>query len=305
MRIEIQERLRPFSHLPGTFCLVPGTFVSAQIFPAKVVLHDLQDGSTREINFDFQGPIEPFTIETDLERGWIRVFGHAASGYFSYRIAAENGKVVIVDKADKREFPFSVNQEKLSLGITKKQEWERIKERRDLREIFPLWLKMASFSPVAKKKFPGELKDLEKLFLSYFSGIFVPRAVDTDHQNLLPQLNEIPLSLLSEGAGFIRSLFFQEKEGTLSFLPSLPSTFLCGRFTSLSFSLGKLSIEWSKKNLRRVMMQIERDGELILLLQNAKTCRVRASIQEKGVIYQSGTSLSLKKGVVYLDRFCR
>ncbi len=303
MRIEIQERYRPFSHLPGTICLVPGTFVSAQIFPAKVILHDLQDGSTREINFDFQGPIEPFTVETDLERGWIRVFGHAASGYFSYRIASENGKAVIIHKAEKKEFPLAQHQERLSLGITKKQEWERIKERMDLREIFPLWLKMASFAPEVKEKFP--IVDLEKQFLSYFSGIFVPRRVDTDHQNLLPPLESIPFSLLSVGARYIRSLFFQEKEDTLIFLPNLPSTFISGRFTSLTFSLGTLSIEWSKKNLRRVMMQIERDGELILLLQNANTCRVRTSIQEKGTGYQSGTSLSLKKGVVYLDRFSR
>lgn len=303
MRIEVQERYRPFSHLPGTISLVPGSFVSAQIFPAKVVLHDLKEGSTREIQFDFQGPIEPFTVETDLERGWIRVFGRAASGYFSYRILSENGKVVIVHKEDKREFPLSTNEERLSLGVTKKQEWERIKKRGDMREIFPLWLKMASFSPTTKEM--CLIVDLEKQFLCYFSGIFVPRSFDADHQNLLPPLKDIPLSLLSEGARFIRSLFFQEKDKTLSLLPSLPSTFLCGRFTSLSFSLGKLSIEWSKKNLRRVMMQIERDGDLVLLLQNAKTCRIRASLQEKGVIYQSGTTLSLKVGVVYLDRFCK
>ena len=77
MRITIGLRHHPFTHVPGTFVVLPGSTLQLQIFPTliKVAGHE-------EIPLTLEGPIEKFTIINnginnilDIIR-FIRVFGN-------------------------------------------------------------------------------------------------------------------------------------------------------------------------------------------------------------------------------------
>lgn len=91
MNITIAERLRPFSHLPGTQLMLPGTPYLFQIYPSFVVIFDLSGAYPRKIYElipEIKGPVEKFTVMLDLEKFCLFVWGHSCEGYFRYRIHA-------------------------------------------------------------------------------------------------------------------------------------------------------------------------------------------------------------------------
>lgn len=93
MRLEIAERLRPFSHLPGTAFLLPGTALSVAVYPTLLRIHDLANAKRlllAEITCNLKGPIEGFTSILDLEKGELRIFGTSQQGYFRYHLKAIN-----------------------------------------------------------------------------------------------------------------------------------------------------------------------------------------------------------------------
>lgn len=181
MRLTIAERLRPFSHLPGTAFVVPGTSFSLEVFPAFIRVTDLsltQPVVLAEISIDVSGPVEGFTVILDLENGSLGVFGTSADGYFRYSVrGVENGKgiVVAVEKSPANGVlfhsqglwvshnPSSIQPggkivfservmedvvpcqftglERLSLGSHKLQDWELVRRRLSFTEIFPLWFR--------------------------------------------------------------------------------------------------------------------------------------------------------------------
>lgn len=182
MRFTIAERLRPFSHLPGTAFILPGSSLSLEIFPALIRVTDLTltlPVVLAEISIDLSGPVEGVTVMQDLENGSLRVFGNSSEGYFRYSLRGmENGKgiVVLVKKTPPNgmlfhsqglwashhfssiqageEIIFSegvikeaavckfAELERLSLGSHKLQDWELIHRRLDFREIFPIWFRL-------------------------------------------------------------------------------------------------------------------------------------------------------------------
>lgn len=104
MRIEIAERLRPFSHLPGTTFVLPGTSWSVAVFPALLRIHDLSGTEPlllTEIKWSLEGPIADFTSILDLERGELRVFGNSRHGYFCYHLKALKANLGIAIHVDK------------------------------------------------------------------------------------------------------------------------------------------------------------------------------------------------------------
>lgn len=109
MRIEIAERLRPFSHLPGTTFVLPASSLGVVVFPCLIRFHDLT-GSIPivlgEIALDLEGPIDDFTALLDLENGKLKVWGKSAKGYFRYTIKALEhvlGVAVLLEKAPQDE----------------------------------------------------------------------------------------------------------------------------------------------------------------------------------------------------------
>lgn len=184
MKISIAQRLHPFSHQPGIFCLLPGTSLRFQIFPALLRVHDLSSAEPRfvcELPVNVGGPVSNFTVVNDLEKGEIQVFGHSAKGYFCYLIKALQGSnewiIRVRNNPDKQDLiaveepsstlpPFlPETRERLSLGVHKAQEWESMQRRQDFAELFPYWLRLGqlvSYKPIANAPVEGSAVLLNK-----------------------------------------------------------------------------------------------------------------------------------------------
>lgn len=180
MQITIAEKLKPFDHTPGTTTILPGSTFSIAVFPTLIRLYDLSSSKLdllAEIEATIKGPVVDFTVQLDLERGVISVFGKSAGGYFRYCIkATSDGKGVFFD-VERAAFPLNFIKEdkplpieihgflldlgsldktpykpapsdRLSLGNHKLQDWTMIKRRSDLKEIMPIWLKMGQLVKV-------------------------------------------------------------------------------------------------------------------------------------------------------------
>ena len=97
MRVRIGQRFKPFSHLPGTRCLVPGTPFQVTAYPTRIAVHECAAYPKLLFLLDLvvEGPVEGFTLIQDLERGEVRVFGTAEQGYFRLALRLEGKQVVI------------------------------------------------------------------------------------------------------------------------------------------------------------------------------------------------------------------
>ncbi|MDN3505713.1 MAG: hypothetical protein P0S96_00590 [Simkaniaceae bacterium] len=293
MRIQITTKFRPFSHRPGIRSLIPYTTWEAQVFPTKVFLRDLKNGKTKELTI---APSTKFTVMLDLEKGRLLVCG----------------KELSLEKQSL--FP---SKKRLYMGVHKKQDFEMIKRRSDMAEVFPLWLKLSQLIPeVALPSKPiGTMQLLEEgrledFFQAGFQGLFCPRLKDENYLGLIPDFdppnNLCPLGLLHEGARQIEELFFFADKNTWHFLPALPKEFHAGRFIHLETLEGdELDIEWSKKQLKKVIIRPITSREIKLSLKKGlKTFRIRKSLRQSGELAKG--AVSLKAGqTLYLDRFTR
>jgi len=322
--IKIASPLRPFSHQPKTTCLIPGTEILVEAYPALVLLKDFDGRVIQEIELDIKGPLKQFTLMQNLERGCVTVF----SEYYRFHILP-NCEVSFTKNPHLSELPI---QERLSLGSHKKQEWEEIKRRADFREIFPIWFRLGSLLNLEERKERDAgifcllneckaaieshrpervLPAFQKLYLTGFRDLFVPRLRDEEFQGIVPQdmltAKSSPLYLLTEGAALIRSLFLVSSDNNeFSILPNLPPEFFAGRMLKLSCPpFGELDLEWTKKSIRRLEFRAEKDGEIHLHFHSAlRAFRVRSSTREKGQIYTCGEPLEIKSGNHYLlDQF--
>lgn len=343
MRITIAERLRPFSHLPGAYFVLPGSTLRFQIFPALIRVCDLSHSEPRlisEIPLNVKGPVHNFTVLQDLEKSRLCVWGHTQAGYMHYCIYASGPKdfLIKVDKQPSEIFvpvpmPMPVPdliKERLSLGNHKAQDWSLISRRCNFEEIFPLWMRLGLLTPSIPSHSEGTASLLDPcskaimeqnkdavlpafnlLFKAGFDSGLSPRLSDTEHQGISVQAlksnsSASPLLLLTEGAQLIRQLFIQQNEAQISILPVLPTEFHCGRFINFPCkNVGILDIEWSKKLIRRMLLSASHDGCITAIFQNPiKRFRLRCDEQDKGTMLPIGTSIPLSAGKNYLfDHF--
>lgn len=362
MSIRIAARFHPFSHLPGTVCLLPLTSLKMRIFPARLEFFRCGDSTPLfHLTLDVKGPVEEFTVELDLEQQQVRVFGRTARGYLRYLLKRHVEGVSLVAERVPQEsltchlplesrsvelqakemllIPWSWNetapaspQERLSLGMHKLQDWEGMKRRCDFQEIFPVWMRMGQSAPsreissregnfflleqcrtaIREKRKTEILDAFKRLFLAGFEGIFVPRSFDTEYQGILPLKPEqdlSPLALLTEGAKLIRSLFISEEKEWLEILPALPPDFHAGRFLEIYSHAGdRIEMEWTKKQLRRLIIHPVSDRPIYLKLPaSLKRCRVRHALKERGKeeVIKEGMLLASGKSkqCVIIDRF--
>ncbi|MBS0603886.1 MAG: hypothetical protein JSS60_02485 [Verrucomicrobia bacterium] len=366
MKITIAERLHPFSHEAGTQFLLPHSSLCVQIFPTRLCFSDLE-GKLESffIAFDFKGPLSEFTAELDLEHGTLKVFGQTRLGYMRYLICAkDDGVWLTMERIPedqlfcRRSFPpeqmtlakgesmliclplkrqsKGTGEERLSLGIHKSQDWDQLRRRLDLKEIFPHWLKLAALVPprgdlvretagnfsllaICRQKIQQGDKEtvceaFENLFRAAFAGVLVPRVMDSDYQGIVEEGKNpcdpiSPLPLLTEAARCIRSLFFQESDGEISLLPCLPSPFHCGRMVGIrTLNDQVIHFEWTKKCLRSVVIESGPAGEVALALpKGIRSFRMtsgRRMMKKILIDAQRKTVLSLEEGkTVCLDRF--
>ncbi|CUI16489.1 hypothetical protein PNK_0864 [Candidatus Protochlamydia naegleriophila] len=367
MTFSIAERLRPFSHQPGTFCLLPGTAYAVQVFPTLLRLFRL-DGSfpelLREYHLVLKGPFKDFTVQKDLEKGVIRVWGEASCGFIRYEIEAQReeeiaffldkapqGRLIMQDKEDEQSVlihqPVDLlnlsnglqislpaikhaGHERLSLGNHKSQDWDLVKRRLDLVEIFPVWHRLSQWIP----SFPNRsiesgmqrllLKCEEtinhnrpdesasswtQLFQAAFQGILVPFWHDEYFQGIVdsafPIVDQSPLVILKQGMHLMRRHFIEQQQNVVTLLPVLPPELHCGRLLNVQLDdKGTLDLEWTKKVIRRVSLHSHSDQELVCHFKKTERCRFRKNGTEKGVWIRSGERLALEKNCHYLfDNF--
>lgn len=330
IHLSIAQRFRPFSHVPGTCCVLPGSTLRFQIFPTRLCVHDLSQAEPillTEIGNKIRGPVQHFTVVQDLEKGCIRVFGHCVDGYFRYAIYAigPNNWCLREEKTFERglewESPIPEFAEsavfrpgiysRLSLGVHKAPDWAKVMQRGDLAEIFPFWFYLGQMIPPIKGNILEKtmnLNDFHNLFLAGFQGILSPRLEDDQYQGIDLPINKhfSPLLLLKEGSAHILRLFFQENKEKMEILTSVPPKFHCGRLLHLPCGKGAiLSIEWTKKSTRRIVLNAGQDEELPLVFEKGlKRFRLRKNFQDRGTILSCGTAVSVRAGeTVFLDRF--
>ncbi len=335
MHIDIALRFKPFSHLPGTTCLVPGSDWRVQIFPT--LIHFFGPNSERHTEkFSVEGPIEDFTIEQDLEKKRLRVFGRAKQGFICYYIAATSEAIEMqIEKGEKKtisttSFHPRISTERLSLGIHKLQDWEGICKRLDLREILPLWFQLGQMIPVQNRKANvGSLQLLEEcrslslrrerlhlenrlqhLFMAGFGSLLNPRLNDSEYQGILSdhpeEDNAASLQLLSQGADLIRRLFFFEEGSSWHVLSCLLPRFDSGRLVSIKTeACDTIDLEWSKSAPRRMVIRPKADRSVTLHFpKEIQRYRLRQHLQDKGRSIQAGEAISLVAGkIVLIDRF--
>ncbi len=298
MKISIAQRLHPFSHLPGASCIIPGSAWQVTVFPTLLKFYNLQTGKEEEENLPWTGPVKNFTVQQDLEKGEVIITGKTVEGYKRHVIKRGN---------------LPPHVERLSLGSHKSLDWEMVKRRSDLCDILPVWFRLGQMVPKdGKIDFPSDFDKLEvvpfleMVFHAYFSGILVPRLFDEEHQGIFLEGKTIataPLALLSEGAHWIRSLFFQDD---FRFLPHLPPQFPAGRLTHLRTTEGdEVDLEWSKKLLRRVVIRPGKSREVTLYFQKGlRSFRVRRGLKDRGERQAVEESLLMEEGkMIFLDRF--
>jgi hypothetical protein len=299
-RITIAQRLRPFSHVPGTKLLLPGSGNQLVIYPTLIVVDD------QEISIPLTGPVDDFTVQLDLEKGCVKVWGHYKEGFLRYRIHAttDGSYTIVTEKSPQDIFPQSEKNlfqmphcERLSLGKDKSQDWDMVVRRKDLTEILPFWHRLGQLLPETPTgKFDP---DFLNLFQAGFEGLLSPRLKDTQHQGLsLPKMSS-PLALLTQGAQLIRSLFIIQKGDQLEILPNCD--FHQGRMIDISCgSLGTLDIEWTKKTLRRVVFHSKVNGEITFKFpKDLKTFRLTP-----GKKMSVDTPILVNEGITYLfDNF--
>jgi hypothetical protein len=119
MQIKAALRLHPFSHLPGSSCLLPGSFWKLTTFPTLLVFENLYVQKRFEVKLHLEGPVRDFTLEQDLERGEIHLFGHSVQGYFRLRISrSEKGLDLLFEKTPEEGLAYAF-KEKQQLATSK------------------------------------------------------------------------------------------------------------------------------------------------------------------------------------------
>lgn len=360
MHIAITTRLKPFDKTCQTSCPLPGSTYALQIFPALITLFDLTKSDKKklaEISVEIKGPVTDFTVQLNLEKGNVLVFGKGTHGYFRYSITAlekNHGIMIHAEKALNQTIKFNLNSselklivgderkslivkdsqpihtlysnkgfDRLCLGSHKSQDWPLVKRRKCLKEIFPIWLRLGEMCVGEASDFTGIasilknceeviessnrneiLKPFEILFEAGFQGMMMPTLFDEMHLGLqLPKVNpsSSPLVLLSHGAKLIRSLFATYNQKILTILPNLPVSFHSGRLTQFKCEdVGLLSLEWSKKIIRRMILIVEKDETVEVVFQkDIKRFRLRNEAGTLNVQCEAGSPITVEKGNTY------
>lgn len=335
MKIEIAERLRPFSHTPGAECLIPGTWWSLRAFPTLLLF--LHGEKKVELALNITGPLKEFTLQQDLEKEVIQVFGKANEGYFKLRIEAkEEGFFIFAEKTPASGLATSLGllktkehlvipaalqvvrghpKERLSLGCHKEQDWDKLRSRMNLQEITPFLFFLAQQLPKTKEKlsfFPEDKKKIESALLAFFQAhtkeMLVPRLFDDQYQGIsfpLPNRKLEPCSLLEEAYRWVRSFFLQADGKIVHLLPNLPSSFVCGRLLHIKEEMGTFDFEWSNGSLKKVVFRSSLSGEIFLkVAKSSYSFRIRTDRLEKGLCQKTTEPFKVQTGTTYLlDRF--
>ncbi|MBF8263407.1 MAG: hypothetical protein HW387_1072 [Parachlamydiales bacterium] len=334
MKITIAQRYRPYSHDNGAMCLIPRTCWAVQAFPAMIRLQDLGSGepaATIEIPLALHGLFREFTIQQDLEKGCVFIWGIAREGRYRLRLEALMGKIklsaektpdggiAIADRClQKNESiswdipgPFrSVEAiERLSLGSHRSQDWADVWRRMDLSDILPILFHLSQWTPIAAMDPEQPIARLWEEFLrAGFGSILVPRLQDPEYQGLLSTdavpANASPCALISYAGEQIRKRFVEQDQNCVSILPSCEFTF--GRFTDIQLpGIGTVDLEWAKGTIQCMSLRASVHVKVCWRFSpSIQSYRLRENLHGKGIKKSVDVELELEAGKnYYLDRF--
>ena len=111
---------------------------------------------------------------------------------------------------------------------------------------------------------------------------------------------------LQTGYHSIRSYFFTSDSQILNFLPALPKGLDCGKMRLFANDL-TITLEWSKREVKRIVMQAHQEGEWKLDFgKNFKSMQKRKDHKMQSAQKVCADTISLKKGeYAFLDQFRR
>ncbi len=177
--------------------------------------------------------------------------------------------------------------EQLDLGNHQYFDVEKNGRNLALEQLLPAWFLLGQTkTPFGDYTF-GELKPF---YFDHLEDLFAPKS----------------LGVLEAGYRQIRSYFFEQEGPSLQFLPNLPFKLDSGRLCLYPKDL-TITFEWSKREVKRIVMQAHATGEWNLNLPGKmQTMRIRKDHKmQNGPIVPSHT-ISLKKGeYAFLDQFRR
>lgn len=262
-KLEIREKLAPFSHLSGISCLVPLSDWVITAYPALLKVGAL------EFPIALTGPVKEFTVQMDLERNCVWIWGTAKEGQFRFKLSAtEAGLFLLVDKAFKNGITvgkellhrkgtlllaagghtcaISPSQvERLSLGNWKAQDWDLVGRRRNFAEIAPILFMLGQKLPSTTS---ASIESPEHFFLAALSGLCAPTLQDAIYAGL-PPFTGTPIAFLRATYETIRAYLIRD----FAILPNLPSAWDAGRVLGLQTAYGTIDVEWTKKQIRRMI----------------------------------------------------
>ena len=173
MRIKIDQKYAPFTHVPGSFLMIPKSMYRMQVFPTKLCIEHVDTKKVTELDVLITGPIKNFTVICDLEKGCVRISGTSIEGYFYYAIFAGKKSIDLhVKRSPKEGMTFRIGskehhlsskethsiikensisltetKERISFGNFKQQDFDKIKSRQDISEIIPLLMFYERYLP--------------------------------------------------------------------------------------------------------------------------------------------------------------
>lgn len=342
MTIAIHQRLKPFSHEKKQRVLIPGSSTLLTLFPCKIIGEDFLNKSTHFVlDLKISDFYKEFTTEVDFDKNQARVFGECKEGFIELKIFKENKALYIQLERFKQEsltvflngqehilklkhplklveeaFESKSVNEKIYLGISKKQDVSRINKESSMKEFLPflfcLGSKLELPLPIPQSgvlNLVDELKIgsqpqraliLEKILKGFYSDFFIPSLQDDFHQGLqnLNDTRHSALYLNLKMAVWIKSFLAAHKNSDLFILHDLPRELIAGKACALSFSFGKVHLEWTKGFIRQMVLDIQVPCDLnIQFTREVKKFRVR----KKGKKIPLATSF--EPGIYHFDQF--
>ncbi|MEG0037218.1 MAG: hypothetical protein RSB82_02100 [Victivallaceae bacterium] len=319
--LRLKQHFKPFSLLPGELYQIPGSRLFAQVFPSLIRIFNEKNHLLSEVPIDTDGSLKCFSVMQDLHRGGLTLF----SGSNRYAVSGI-GKVL-----KSRSQPVTkLDSRFLSFGIHKKQDWQMIYRRRDVKEILPLWFRMGLITPgsdadesdrVGIPDFLEECFDyrrtddycsdrmlfmIEQLFSFGFGNCLVPQRYDRFHRGIFKEfqdITEMPLTILCRGASLIESLIYSRKDNRIEFLKKLPGKFVCGKlFGVVHEGFLSFDLEWTKKRIGMIRLKGLSDTEAFFSFPlDIKQFRLRKEkTRDKGRILKAGEPIAINSGITYL-----
>ncbi|ADH21370.1 hypothetical protein [Chlamydia trachomatis] len=328
--IKIAQSFKPYIMEPGAKILIPGSTLYAQVFPSLWRIFSSSHELVNEGRVPIQGPLQRFAVFQNLNRGGVAVMTEQYKYYLS-----PNG-CYTRSIADLPSASF-YSGEYVSFGVHKHADLEKIRRRKDLKEILPFLFRHGALLQnqpnlsmektevallldtldvaIAEPNKERVFSLLERFVYAGLSKTLLPRLYDEEYQGIVsedprPGNEAVPFSLLRAAALSMRRIFIQESDGVVTLLPALPPEFPCGRWISLYLeNIGEISFEWSKKTIRRVILKAHVSRELAIISPGVHSSRFR--IEEQGRIISCKIKnllekVEIKAGTTYLwDRFCK